>query len=289
MTTSTVDGRAAGYRPARTLSVGTEIRRQLTRRRTQLVFAFLVALPVILFLAFRFGTDGNDGSAQNETDAFVTVAKSGAANFTVFTLFVSASFLLVVIVALFCGDTVASEASSGSLRYLLAAPVPRRRLLGVKYAVGLLSSAAALVVLTGVTLAVGAAAFGWHPLVTMTGDTIEPGPALGRIAGVVGYLAIVLLVPAALAFLLSVCTDNALGAVGGAVLLVIVSSILDQVTALGGLRAVLPTHYQDAFTGLLTDPVRWDQMARGALSALIYAGGFTALAWWRFLRKDVTS
>jgi ABC-2 type transport system permease protein len=282
---STISGGAVGYRPARTLPVRVELVRQLRRRRTQIAIGFLVVLPFLLLIAFKVG----NGNPNRNSGQLVDLATQSASNFTVFALFASASFLLVVIVALFCGDTVASEASSGSLRYLLAAPVPRRRLLGVKYAVGLLSSAAALVVLTGVTLAVGAAAFGWHPLVTMTGDTIEPGPALARIAGVVGYLAIVLLVPAALAFLLSVCTDNALGAVGGAVLLVIVSSILDQVTALGGLRALLPTHYEDAYTGLLTDPIRWDLMVRGAFSALIYAGGFTALAWWRFLRKDVTS
>lgn len=286
---STVDGSAAGYRAAATLRVRTEIRRQLTRRRTQLVLGFLVLLPVILFLAFRFGSDGNDAASQDQSGQFVTLAKSGAANFTVFTLFVSASFLLVVVVALFCGDTVASEASWGSLRYLLALPVPRSRLLGVKLVVGLLYSAVSFVLLTGVALAVGTAAFGWHPLRTVTGDSIPPGEAVLRIAGVVGYLAITLLVAAGLAFLLSVCTDAALGAVGGAVLLFIVSSILDQVTALGGLRALLPTHYQTAYTGLLTEPVQWDAMARGALSALGYTAVFLALAWWRFLRKDVTS
>ncbi|GAA3512580.1 ABC transporter permease [Actinocatenispora rupis] len=286
---STVDGSATGYRAAATLRVGTEIRRQLTRRRTQLVLGFLVLLPVILFLAFRFGSDGNDTSTQDQSGGFVTMAKSGAANFTVFTLFVSASFLLVVVVALFCGDTVASEASWGSLRYLLAVPVPRSRLLGVKLLVGLLYSAVALVLLTGVAMLVGTAAFGWHPLRTMTGDSIPADAAVLRIAGVVGYLAVTLLVAAGLAFLLSVCTDAALGAVGGAVLLFIVSSILDQVTALGSLRALLPTHYQTAYTDLLTEPVQWDQMARGALSALLYAAVFLSLAWYRFLRKDVTS
>lgn len=95
--------------------------------------------------------------------------------------------------------------------------------------------------------------------------------------------------PASRAFLLSVCTDAALGAVGGAVLLFIVSSILDQVTALGGLRAVLPTHYQDAYLGLLTTPVEWGDMAKGAISAFLYAVVFFALSWWRFLRRDITS
>ena len=76
---------------------------------------------------------------------------------------------------------------------------------------------------------------------------------------------------AGLAFLLSVLTDAPLGAVGGAVLLSILSQILDQITALGGLRNWLPTHYSLAWTGALVDPIRWDDMVRGAFSGLAYA------------------
>ena len=51
------------------------------------------------------------------------------------------------------------------------------------------------------------------------------------------------------ALLLSVWTDAPLGAVGGAVMLLIVSTILDAVTALGDWRRFLPTHYSYARTG----------------------------------------
>ena len=65
------------------------------------------------------------------------------------------SFLLIVIVALFAGDTVPSEASWSSLRYLLAAPVRRERLLRQKLVVAALSSVVALVFLPAWTLVVG--------------------------------------------------------------------------------------------------------------------------------------
>ena len=58
----------------------------------------------------------------------------------------------------------------------------------------------------------------------------------------------------ALAFLLGVYTDAPLGAVGGAVVLVIVSNILDAVPALGSLREVLP----DALPVLLGGCARAD-------------------------------
>src|SRR5436190_1808048 len=115
---------------------------------------------------------------RGEFSAFVDLATGGGLNFALFTLFVSAGFLLVVVVALFCGDTVASEASWGSLRYLLAVPVPRGRLLGVKLVVSLLYCALAMVLLLGTALAAGTLRYGWHPLQSTIAGEIAAGPAL---------------------------------------------------------------------------------------------------------------
>ncbi len=98
-----------------------------------------------------------------------------------FALFASASFLLVVVVALFFGDTVASEASWSSLRYLLAAPIPRARLLRQKAIVAGMLSLAAIVLLPVVALLVGALAYGADDLVSPTGEslTVLGGRAAG--------------------------------------------------------------------------------------------------------------
>ena len=77
------------------------------------------------------------------------------------------------------------------------------------------------------------------------------GTALGRMAVVFGYILVTETVVAGLAFLLSVSTDSPLGAVGGAVGLVIVSNILDAITALGDWREILPTHWQFAWISAL--------------------------------------
>lgn len=284
------DGGAAGYRPTRTLSLWIEIRRQASRRRTQMALGFMVLLPLIILAAFALDNGGDDdGDGGGEFSQLADIAIAGGPNFALFTLLVSAGFLLVVVVALFCGDTVASEASWGSLRYLLAVPVPRARLLGVKVTVALLYSLLALIVLTGTALLAGTLRYGWHPLKPPIGGEIPAGEGMLRLLGVVGYLSVSLLIVASLAFLLSVLTDAPLGAVGGAVLLQILSNILDQITALGSLRNVLPTHYSDAWLGLLSTPVQVDDMVKGAVSALVYATLFFSLAWLRFLRKDVVS
>ena len=281
-------GAAGGYRPSATMPFGAEFRRQASRRRTQLALGFMVLLPLIILVAFQFDS-GDDGGGRGEFASLADLATSGGLNFTLFSILVSASFLLVVVVALFCGDTVASEASWGSLRYLLAVPVPRARLLAVKLVVALAYSGLALVLLAGTALLAGTLRYGWKPLSSQVSAELAPADGLLRLVGVLGYLAVVLLVVAGLAFLLSVTTDAALGAVGGAVLLWILSSILDQITALGGLRNLLPTHYSSAWLGLLSSPMQTDDVVKGAISAVVYATLFWGLAFWRFTRKDITS
>ncbi|MFF5079448.1 ABC transporter permease [Actinoplanes sp. NPDC000266] len=280
---------ATGYRPSRTLPIWAEVRRQASRRRTQGALGFMVLLPLIVLIAFAFGGNSDEESEGSAFGSLVDLATSGGLNFALFCLAVSAGFLLVVVVALFCGDPVASEAGWGSLRYLLAIPVPRARLLAVKLIVALLYSLAALLTLTVTALIAGTIRYGWHPLGSSVAAEIPPGQGLLRILGVAAYLAVSMLIVAGIAFLLTVLTDAPLAAVGGAVMLWILSSILDQITALGGIRNILPTHYSDAWMGLLSTPAQIDDLVKGAIAAVCYATVCWSLAFWRFTRKDVTS
>jgi ABC-2 type transport system permease protein len=286
-----------GFRPERTLRVRVEFVRQLRRRRTQLTVLVLLALPVIMALAFQVSsTTGSAGDAPQGSSgrsgsgsALVTLATTGATNFSLFTEFASAGFLLVVIVALFCGDTVASEASWSSLRYLLAIPVPRARLLRQKLIVALSLSFSANLLLPAWAYLVGGAFFGWAPGQSPLGGTFGTGTALVRLLIVVGYASVQSLLVAALAFLLSVLTDAPLGAVGGATLLVVVSNILDSITSLDPYRRFLPTHFQYSWLDALGPNVTWDDMMRGTGLVLVYSAAFFALAWWRFQDKDILS
>lgn len=276
---------SAGYRVGRTLPLRVEAVRQFRRRRTLMAFGILLALPWVLVAAFQLGGDPEPGEAPG----LVTVATASAMNFALFAMFVSVGFLLVVAVALFCGDTVASEASWSSLRYLLAAPVPRARLLRQKLIVSLGYAAAAVLALPLMSLVAGAVAFGWGEVRLPAGGAVPAGTALGRMLIVVAFALVSQLVVAALAFLLSVTTDSPLGAVGGAVGLVIVSNILDAVTALGSWRDFLPTHWMYAWTDALQPQVQWTGMAKGTALSVAYSAVLFALAFRRFRDRDVVS
>ncbi|MET8677625.1 ABC transporter permease [Streptomyces sp. NPDC004647] len=277
---------ASGYRARRTLPLRVEAMRQLRRRRTMVVAGILAALPFILIAAFAIG--GEPGRDNGQVTLIDTATASGA-NFAATCLFVSAGFLLVVPVALFCGDTVASEASWASLRYLLAAPVPRTRLLVSKLTVALAFSAAAMLLLPLVALLAGTAAYGWGDLQIPTGGVLPPGAALPRLAIVVAYIFVGQLVTAALAFWLSTRTDAPLGAVGGAVGLTIVGNVLDAVTALGSWRDFLPAHWQFAWADALQQHVEWGGMIKGTAVSVAYALVLFALAFRGFRTKDVVS
>lgn len=278
----------ANLTPARTraaLPLRAEIGRQLRRRRTVGIFAVLLLLPLILIIAFALAGQ-SDGSGPR---GFVDLAAESGANLTVFALFASTSFLLIIIVALFAGDSVPSEASWSSLRYLLAAPVRRGRLLRQKLITAGLFSVVALVFLPGWTLIVGGFAYGWGAYIGPGGDQLPLRQFVLRLVIIVAYLLVSLLTVGAFAFLLGVVTDAPLAAVGGAVLLIILSAILDSITALGDIRQGLPGHYAYAWSSALSTPIDWTEMVTGALWSVGYAVVLTAIAVWHFLRKDITS
>ncbi|MFD3539063.1 ABC transporter permease [Streptomyces sp. NPDC058662] len=287
---SAVQEVAPGYRASRTLPLRVEALRQWRRRRTLVMGGVLAALPFVMIIAFAVGggpDGGPDGGSGRIT--LIDTATASAANFAATCLFVSAGFLLVVPVALFCGDTVASEASWSSLRYLLASPVPRARLLWSKLVVALGFSLAAMVLLPVVALAAGTAAYGWGPLKLPAGGALAAGDTPARLALAVAFIFVSQLVTAGLAFWLSTRTDAPLGAVGGAVGLTIVGNVLDAVTALGSWREFLPAHWQFAWADALQPHLEWGGMVKGAAVSVSYAVVLFALAFRGFSRKDIVS
>jgi ABC-2 type transport system permease protein len=280
------------YVVGKTLPYRVELYRQLKRKRTLFAYGFVLSLPILVALAVKFGPSGDDdGSSEFGSGAtdIIGLATLGAANFTTTMLFFSTPFLLVTVVALFNGDTVASEASWSTLRYLLASPVPRTRLLIQKIKVSLTLSLIAVLLVPISSWIVGAISFGTAPLQTPLGVTFDQSVTFTRLAIMTVYLAISLLFVAGLAFYLSVRTDAPLGAVGGAVGISILLTILDAISALGSLRQWLPVHYSDTWLDALSTTIDWSEMAKGASYCAIFGILFYALAVTKFAKKDITS
>ena len=279
-----------GYSAHRTLSVRVEMIRQVRRRRTAVAFGLVIALPIVVALAVIFGPSagGGGGLADGDFDVFGLMA-NGPWNFALSGLFFSSAFLLVILSAMFLGDTVASEASWGTMRYLLVAPVPRRRFLYVKVLVGILLTLAVLLTLVAASFVIGLIAFGTGTLASPLSGTLDAGESTVRLAVITGYIAVTLLVPAGIAFLASVSTDVPLGAVGAAVVIVIFANILDAIDALGSLRELLPATYAGAWADALGPTIVWNEMAVGLAYNVGVFVVLVGIAVLRFERKDILS
>lgn len=280
------NGSVEGYRADRTLPIRVELGRQLRRRRTWLIFGILALLPWLLLLAFELGDNPSTGSTGR---SLADIATLSGLNFASFALYLSANLLLVMVTALFFGDTIASEVGWSSLKYLLAAPVPRGRLIRQKTIASAALTGFALILLTAMAMLVGSLWYGTGELMRMTGETLAFPVGLLGLVGVAGYMAIQLAWPAALALYLSIRTGASLAAVGGTMLVSILSQIVDQIPALGSIRAYLPTHYSLTWVDLLSGGLDWTAITYGIFSGLAYATGFVLLATTVFARKDITS
>jgi ABC-2 type transport system permease protein len=274
-----------------TLTIPTEFIRQVRRKRTLIAFVLVVALPIVVVAAVKFGpssSGGGGGFGAGDLD-LVGLATNGAWNFALTMLFFSSGFLLMILAAMFLGDTVASEANWSTMRYLLAAPVPRRRFLRAKLTVGIILVILVMVTLVVSSFIIGWIAFGSATLSSPISGTFSTAESAQRLAIIAGYMTLQLLIPAGIAFALSVSTDVPLGAVGGAVVIVIVLNILDAIEALGDLRRLLPTDYGGSWVDALGTVIVWEQMAIGAAYAIVVFSLLTGYAVLRFDRKNIVS
>jgi ABC-2 type transport system permease protein len=198
-------------------------------------------------------------------------------------------FFLPLGAALLSGETIAAEASAGTLRYAMIRPVGRDRFVLQKYAsvMTLLAMAVMWVAVTG--FVAGWLTFGIKPMATLSGTTLAVGAAMLRILLSAAYVLLGVTGLAAIGVFFSTLTDSSVGAAIAAVFIAIVSQILDGITLLHAIHPYLITHQWLAFSDLFRSPVLWTGIVHGAWIALAYTAIFLTAALVRFERKDIVS
>ncbi|WP_285289746.1 ABC transporter permease [Arthrobacter sp. ISL-30] len=255
------------------------------RRRTWAMLVALAGIPVLIALAVRLTSRVPSGRGPAFLDR---IAENGL--FAAVTgLLVSIPLFLPLTVGVVAGDTIAGEAGLGTLKYLLAAPAGRVRLLLAKYvgAAVFCLSAVLAVALSG--MAIGALLFPVRPVTLLSGDTVSVGEAMVRVLLIAGYITVSLLGMAAVGLFLSTLTDVPVGAMAATIVVAIVSQVLDNLPQLEWLHPWLLSHYWLGFADLLRQPPSFDNFASNAWLQLGYIAVFGALAYGRFTTKDVLS
>lgn len=265
--------------------LGSELGVLFRRRRTWAMLLALAAIPVLIAVAVRLSSSVPAGRGP----AFLDRISQNGLFVAVTAMLVSVPLFLPLTVGVVAGDTIAGEASLGTLRYLLVAPAGRVRLLLVKYAGALAFCVAAPVTVALVGTAIGAALFPVGPVTLLSGDVVEPPEAALRLVLIAAYLAVSLAGLSAIGLFLSTLTVVPVGAMAATVVLSVVSQVLDQLPQLEWLHPWLFSHYWFGFADLLREPVLWDSFGSNALLQAGYVAVFGALAYGRFVTKDVLS
>ena len=191
--------------------------------------------------------------------------------------------------ATIAGDSVAGEANIGTLRYLLAVPVDRTRLLAVKYAAIVIFSVAARSLVAVVGSIMGLALFGAGDMTLLSG---QPGRLRRRALRVLLaalYLARASPALGAIGLFISTLTEQPIGATIAVVIVNVLMFILDAIPQLDWLHPWLLTHWWAVVRRPAARPDRLGHLGRGLLTAAAYAVVFWLAAWARFSGKDITS
>ncbi len=271
-----------------------ELAKLFRRPRTYVIAGLLCALP---FIVAVFLATTKIPPPPGQGGAFLSAVLSNGALYPAAAMALVLPVFLPVSVAVLAGDSVAGEASVGTLRYLLIRPVGRTRLLVAKlislivfvlFAIGavLVTSYLTGLLLFGATTS--SAGVTLPPDVTsLSGVTITPVGLVLRLLGTVAYIVVSMLGVAAIALFLSTVTDSALGAAMGALAVLVTSQVLVALDAAAAIRPYLPTRYWLAWVDFFREPVLWRDIERGAGIQLVYLLVLLGAAWANFLTKDV--
>ncbi|HET6392706.1 MAG TPA: ABC transporter permease [Blastococcus sp.] len=268
--------------------IGVELRKMFQRPRTWATIAVLNALPILVAVLLVL-TDL--APRPGEGPPFLSAVLRNGTLYPLAALAIVLPLFLPIAVAVVAGDAVAGEAQAGTLRYLLARPAGRTRLLVAKLVAVMAFVLVTVLIVAGVGYVLGTALFDAEPIAgtSVSGTSLTPAEIGGRTMLAIGYVAVSMLGVAAFALFFSTFTDSPLGATMGALAVLVASSLLFTLDAASPIAPYLPTRYWLAFVDLFRDPILWRDIVRGLALQGVYVGVLLAAAWANFTTKDVTS
>jgi ABC-2 type transport system permease protein len=293
--------------------IGVELIKLVRRPRTWISLVLTCALPflVAIFIAITHLTP-----PPGQGGAFLSAVLADGALYPAAALALVLPVFLPVAVAVVAGDSIAGEATAGTLRYLLVRPVGRTRLLVAKltsvivYVLLVVIAVSVTAYATGVLLlgpsrgaAVGLAPAGSSPgsltptagqltggaVTSLSGAPLSLLQLAERTAGGIAFITVSMLGVAAIALFLSTITDSALGAALGALAVLVASEILVTLNAATVVQPYLPTRYWLAWIDFFRQPIFWRNIERGFAIQAVYVVVFLAAAWASFSTKDITA
>jgi ABC-2 type transport system permease protein len=266
-----------------------ELRIVFRRKRNLVLLAVAAAFPLLLGIVLKVSAPGGGGPNDTTTGAFFSQLAGNGIFLSFIALSTMLTLVMPMLMSVVAGDSVAGEAGYGTLRYLLAVPAGRTRLLAVKYAALVAFGLCMTFVVSAVSLAVGAALFPIGPVTLLSGNTVSLADGLLRLFLVTLYVAAAMAQLGAIGLFISTLTEHPIGAIAAVLVLVVASEIAASVPQLATVAPYLPTYWWVGFDALLRSPLDTSTLVKGLLSYAVYAVLAALSAWARFTSADVTS
>jgi ABC-2 type transport system permease protein len=274
--------------------IGVELRKLISRPRVWLSIILLCAVPALVAVLLAIS---DIAPPPGQGGAFLSAVMSNGSLFPAAALAMVLPVFLPLAVAVYAGDAIAGEANMGTLRYLLARPVGRPRLLSAKLVTLAVYIVVAVLVVVVTSLVIGIVLFGTGAeavgqagaVTSLSGATLGPDELAVRLLAAIAYIAVSMLGFGTIALFFSTLSDSALGAALASLAVLIASSILETLDAAEPIKPYLPTNYWLSWIDFFRDPIFWHNIDRGLLLQAGYIVVFFGAAWANFGTKDITS
>jgi ABC-2 type transport system permease protein len=252
------------------------------RARTWMLLAVLAAVPVLVGVAIRLSDSSGDA------EGFLGSVAGNGLFLVVASLGMSLPFFLPTAVTVVSGESLAGEASLGTLRNLLTAPAGRARLLAAKMVALIVFCLAATMTVWLSGLIVGVLLFPVGDVVLLSGTTVPLHDGLLRAFGIAVLISLSLLGLAAIGLFVSSLTSTPLAAMAATFGAFIVLGILSAIPQIDVIHPWLLMYGWMSFADLLRDPPYWDAIVRNLALQGGYLVVFYAAAWARITSRDIS-
>jgi ABC-type transport system involved in multi-copper enzyme maturation permease subunit len=261
------------------------------RWRNRALLAVVVAIPILLGSALRVAVPqrGQDNGGGGLGAAFLTQVAGNGVFLAFLSLTIMLTLVLPLVVAVVSGESLAGEANTGTLRYLLVVPAGRARLLSVKYVAVVLFALVACLLVAASALIVGVALFPVGPVTLLSGTTVPLSEGLLRLLFVVLYVTAAMAMLGAIGLAISSLTEHPIAAIAAILILAVSSEVADNIPQFAAVGPYLPSHWWLSFDSILRMPVDTTELSHGLLSFAVYIVIFGSIAWARFTSADITS
>ena len=266
-------------------------------RKPRTYIAFAAITSIVLLIQMALYADGEQYLQFAMQTLSATFQIDGVILNGYFVCFLILQTLLVhvpLLIALVAGDAVAGEANMGTLRVLLTKPISRTQVLIGKFIACSVYTIALLTFMALLSLVLSLVIFGTGDLLILKSETVvilDSSDILWRYIAAFGFAAISMLTVAALAFLLSIFADNAIGPIVATMSIVILLTIITtmDIPFFNAVKPYLFTNHMLNWKGFFDQPVDRLEVLKSAAILVFHIILFFSITVFLFRRKDILS